>query len=74
MDASLEQLVSSPSGIATVVVECISFAAMLPFIYIEIRSIEEYGSDWFSSWNVLDVIAYANQAWPSHPFLFLQGT
>ena len=64
MSASLKQLVSSPSGIATVVVECISFAAMLPFIYIEIRSIQEYGSDWLNSWNVLDVIAYANQAWP----------
>ena len=70
MNASLKQLVRSPSGIATVVVESVSFAAMLPFVYIEVQSIREYGSDWLSSWNVLDVIAYANQV---RPFQFCQS-
>lgn len=61
MGASTRELASSSRGIATIVLEVVSYAAMLPFIYIELRSIEEYRDDWLNAWNILDVIAYANQ-------------
>ena len=68
MHMSLKQILETPRGIATVVLECVSFAAMLPFIYIEIRTVQEYWDDWLNAWNFLDVAAYAFQAapWPSH--------
>ena len=61
MGASTRELAGSSRGIATIVLEVLSYIAMLPFIYIELRSIEEYREDWFNAWNILDVIAYANQ-------------
>jgi len=42
MNMSLKQIMLEPSGIATVVLECISYVAMLPFIYIEVRTVQEY--------------------------------
>lgn len=61
MKATTRQLAGTARGIITIVLECISFAAMLPFMYIEIRSIEEYREDWLNAWNILDVIAYITQ-------------
>lgn len=62
MRASTKQLVGTPRGIVTIVVECLSYVAMLPFLYIEAHSIEEYREDWLNAWNVLDIITYLNQA------------
>lgn len=61
MNFSLKQILETPRGIATVVLECISYAAMLPFIYIEVRTVMEYWDDWLNAWNALDVLAYSFQ-------------
>ena len=66
MHMSLKQILETPRGIATVVLECVSFAAMLPFVYIEIRTVQEYWDDWLNAWNFLDVAAYAFQAHSIH--------
>lgn len=51
---SLAELVREPHGIATVVFEIISTAAMLPFIYIEVCTIHEYGfMGWLDFWCAL---------------------
>ena len=48
---SLGQLVESPHGIATVIFEVISTLGMLPFIYIEVCSLIEYGPwGWLDFW------------------------
>jgi len=50
---SLEQLVTEPHGIATVAFEIISTLGMLPFIYIEICTMVEYGLwGWLDFWCV----------------------
>ena len=51
---SLAHLVREPHGIATVVFEVISTLAMLPFIYIEVCTIREYGWwGWLDFWYAL---------------------
>ncbi len=53
---SLGQLVREPHGIATVVFEVISTLAMLPFIYIEVCTIREYGWwGWLDFWYELSL-------------------
>ena len=61
MSFSLRQILETPRGIATVVLEAVSYAAMLPFIYIEVRTMMEYRDDWLNAWNALDVLAYSLQ-------------
>ena len=48
---SLGQLVSTPHGAATVVFEVLSTLGMLPFIYIEVCTLIEYGPwGWLDFW------------------------
>lgn len=61
MHYSLQELLQTPRGVATVVLECVSYAAMLPFMYIEVRTINEYRADWLNAWNALDVVSYTLQ-------------
>ena len=61
MTMSLKQVLQSPRGIATVVFEVVSYAAMLPFIYVEVRTVQEYWDDWLNAWNAIDVLAYSFQ-------------
>ena len=58
---SLDGVVHTPRGIATVVLECVSYAAMLPFLYMEYRTIVEYWDDWLNAWNAIDVLVYSLQ-------------
>lgn len=67
MRATTGELLHTPRGVATIVLEGVAYAAMLPFMYIELRSIQEYRKDWLNAWNVLDVLAYITQVRP--PFL-----
>lgn len=61
MTMSLGQLLHSPRGIVTVVLECVSYLGMLPFIYMECRTIQEYWDDWLNAWNAIDVLVYLFQ-------------
>ena len=61
MHLSLAEVVQTPRGIATIVLECISYTAMLPFIYMEYRTILEYWEDWLNAWNAIDVLVYSLQ-------------
>ena len=48
---SLGQLVSTPHGATTVVFEVLSTLGMLPFIYIEVCTLIEYGPwGWLDFW------------------------
>ena len=48
---SLGQLVKTPHGIATVIFEIVSTLGMLPFIYIEVCTLIEYGPwGWLDFW------------------------
>jgi hypothetical protein len=58
---SLAQLLTTPSGIVTVVCECLALAAMLPFVVIELGSLQAYAGGWLSLWNALDVLTYSLQ-------------
>jgi hypothetical protein len=57
----LPQLLSTGRGIATVVAEGLSLAAMAPFIVIELGSLQAYAGGWLSLWNLLDVLTYGLQ-------------
>lgn len=58
---SLPELLTVPSGIVTVVCECLAVAAMLPFVVIELGSMQAYAGGWLSLWNGLDVLTYSLQ-------------
>jgi hypothetical protein len=58
---SLPQLLATPSGIVTVVCECLALVAMLPFVVIEFGSLQAYARGWLSLWNALDVVTYSLQ-------------
>ncbi|KAF6258227.1 hypothetical protein COO60DRAFT_1693077 [Scenedesmus sp. NREL 46B-D3] len=55
------QLLTTATGIVTVVCECLALVAMLPFVVIEFGSMQAYARGWLSLWNALDVITYALQ-------------
>ena len=58
---SLSAVAHTPRGIATIVLECVSYTAMLPFLYMEYRTIMEYWDDWLNAWNAIDVLVYSLQ-------------
>ena len=62
---SLPELAGTPWGAASLACEALALAGMAPFLYIEATTLREYGlRGWLSTWNVMDVIAYAVQARP----------
>ncbi len=62
---SLPELAATPWGAASLACEALALAGMAPFLYIEAATLREYGpGGWFSTWNMMDVIAYAVQARP----------
>ncbi|CAL8463844.1 g3378 [Coccomyxa elongata] len=60
---SLTQLLHTRSGVAAVVFEMVAVLGMLPFVYIEVCSVIEYGPfQWINSfWNFLDIVSYVAQ-------------
>lgn len=58
---SLPELLGTARGIATLVAEAVSLAAMAPFIVIEMGSMQAYAGGWLSLWNLLDVLTYSLQ-------------
>ena len=62
MHASLGDIALDPAGQATIALEAIAMATMLPFLYIEVASAIEYGRSWFTIQNVIDACTYINQA------------
>ncbi len=64
MHASLADIALVPAGQATIALEVIAMAAMLPFLYIEVASAAEYGRSWFDIQNLIDACTYINQARP----------
>ena len=59
--ASLEDIARAPAGQATIALEVVAGAAMLPFLYIEVASAIEYGRSWFDIQNLIDACTYVNQ-------------
>lgn len=56
---TLAQLVETKRGIVTVATEAFALAGMMPFIYIEICTVLEYGPRrWFNIWNLMDLATY----------------
>ena len=63
LDASLPELIHTPSGAATVACDMLALLGMMPFLYIEACTIVEYGlRRWFNVWNLLDCSTYFLQA------------
>lgn len=58
---SLPELLATPWGIVTVVSELAALVAMLPFVLIEIGSLQAYAGNWLGMWNALDVLTYSLQ-------------
>lgn len=58
---TLPELLGTARGIATLVAEAVSLAAMAPFIIIEMGSMQAYAGGWLSLWNLLDVLTYSLQ-------------
>ncbi len=62
---SLPELAATPWGATSLACEALALAGMAPFLYIEAATLREYGpGGWLSTWNIMDVIAYAVQARP----------
>ncbi len=59
--ASLADVAATVRGQATIALEIIALAAMLPFIYIEAATIVEYGKSWIVTQNIIDALTYINQ-------------
>jgi hypothetical protein len=61
--ATLAQLAATHAGRLTIGLELIGSICMLPFLLLEIGTIQAYGfGGWFSVWNGLDTITYVFQA------------
>jgi hypothetical protein len=59
---TLPQLLDTPTGVLTVVLDGLALLGMLPFIWIELCTITSYGLwQWATIWNLMDVSAYALQ-------------
>jgi hypothetical protein len=64
-EATLRQVLATTRGEFTVASDVTALLGMAPFLYVEAMTLFEYGAwGWFSVWNVLDVVAYANQVGP----------
>ncbi|CAL8463282.1 g2816 [Coccomyxa elongata] len=59
--ASLADVAATVRGQATIALEIIALAAMLPFLYIEAATIVEYGKSWLVTQNIIDALTYINQ-------------
>ena len=76
LSLTLGELVETKRGIITVATEASALAGMLPFIYIEICTVIEYGpSRWLSIWNLMDLATYFLQVEQSflHKYSLLGG-
>lgn len=64
---SLHQLLEHGLGRATVAAELLCLCGMAPFLYVEAGTFLEYGFyGWRSIWNLMDIVAYANQVCQPH--------
>lgn len=62
LEASLEEILKTPRGLTAVAMEGISLIAMLPFLYIEGRTVWAYGLwQWATLWNIIDIATYGLQ-------------
>lgn len=59
--ASLADVAATVRGQATIALEIIALVAMLPFVYIEVATIVEYGKSWIITQNIIDALTYINQ-------------
>ena len=59
LSLSLGELVETKRGIVTVTTEALALTGMMPFIYIEVCTVIEYGPQrWLSIWNLMDLATY----------------
>lgn len=70
--ASLADVAATVRGQATIALEIIALAAMLPFLYIEAATIVEYGKSWLVTQNIIDALTYINQVCSCHNFRTVQ--
>lgn len=72
LSLTLGQLVESKRGIVTVATEAFALAGMMPFIYVEICTVIEYGPRrWFNIWNLMDLATYFLQVHAVFAFHFV---
>lgn len=64
LNLDLSQVLSTARGLTMAVSLAVCGVAMLPFIYIEVCTIHDYGWQWFQRWNVIDGLTYIFQARP----------
>ena len=59
LSLSLSKLVETRRGVVTVATEVLALLGMTPFVYIELRTVVEYGPKrWLSLWNLMDLSTY----------------
>jgi hypothetical protein len=62
LNLSFKELVHTQRGITTVTSLIVSLCGMVPFIYIEICTLVQYGPGrWLSAWNIIDICTYVFQ-------------
>ena len=49
-------------GKMKIILNLMSLMFMSPFVLIELNTMLDYGLNWFSMWNLLDIVTYSIQA------------
>lgn len=52
---------NSTTGKAKIILNLLSVVFMAPFVLIEGNTMCDYGFNWFSMWNLLDIVTYSIQ-------------
>ncbi|KAA6418224.1 MAG: WD-40 repeat [Trebouxia sp. A1-2] len=62
LSKSLLELLESPYGFAILASEAVALLAMVPFVYLEVCTVIDFGpSRWLSTWNLINLITYILQ-------------
>ena len=63
----------STSGKAKIILNLLSVLFMCPFVLIEANTMLDYGFNWFSMWNLLDIVTYSVQLITCIVYISRQG-
>lgn len=64
LSKSLLELLESPYGFAILASEAVALLAMVPFVYLEVCTVIDFGpSRWLSTWNLINLITYILQVY-----------
>lgn len=64
----------SSTGKIKILLNLLSMLFMSPFVLIELNTMLDYGFNWFSMWNLLDIATYSIQVITVVVYISRQGT